>query len=336
MPQRPEDVLVTGAAHLLAGKYFQLAAFVMLIYDHFLTFPQEIERIWTTRFSGATFLFLLNRYITPLQFIIIIHAFHDPIWSKEVCDNFVVFEGASTVVMVAVCEREFTQELSAELSANSCPPEVIMILRVYALYNRSNVVLTFLLLLWIAQISVSAVGLRTGFAVPLPPELTGCILTGSSSTFSLVWVSPLVTDTCIFALTLWRTREYISRSGSAPTLHLFVRDGVLYFLVIFMANLLNTLLFFLAPDDLRAIGASFSQLITALMVSRLVLNLRSNPTSEEDDRSVSYNVRFVGTGKDTVSTIWARTLGDLGEDVEGAGNYTEEVQREEYPMRRLQ
>ncbi|CAA7261274.1 unnamed protein product [Cyclocybe aegerita] len=317
MPQRSEDVLVTGAAHLLAGKYFQLAAFVMLAYDHFLTFPQEVERIWAMRFSGATLLFLLNRYVTPLQFIIIIHAFQDPIWSKKVCDNFVVFEGASTVAMVAVCE-------------------LIMILRVYALYNRSNVVLTFLLLLWIAQISVSAVGLRTGFAVALPPELTGCILTGSSSIFPLVWVSPLVTDTCIFALTLWRTRKYISRSGAAPTLHLFVRDGVLYFLVIFMANLLNTLLFFLAPEGLRAIGASFSQLITALMVSRLVLNLRSNPSSEEDEHSVSYNVRFGGTGKDTVSTIWARTLGDLGEDVEDVNNYTEEPQREEYPMNRLQ
>ncbi|KIM42739.1 hypothetical protein M413DRAFT_47539, partial [Hebeloma cylindrosporum] len=54
-----------------AGKYFQLAAFVMLVYDHKLTFPSaNVNRIWRQKLSGATVLFLINRYITPLQFII--------------------------------------------------------------------------------------------------------------------------------------------------------------------------------------------------------------------------------------------------------------------------
>jgi len=40
---------------------------------------------------------------------------------------------------------------------------VIMILRVYALYNRSLRILVFLLALWAAQIIMSAYGLRTGY-----------------------------------------------------------------------------------------------------------------------------------------------------------------------------
>ncbi|KAJ3490880.1 hypothetical protein NLJ89_g11398 [Agrocybe chaxingu] len=76
------------ARHLAAGKYFQLAAFVMLIYDHLLTFADEVERIWKPDFSGATVLFLINRYLTPIQFIIIVTAFQHPGWVDETCVHF--------------------------------------------------------------------------------------------------------------------------------------------------------------------------------------------------------------------------------------------------------
>ncbi|KAK2464698.1 hypothetical protein APHAL10511_003274 [Amanita phalloides] len=57
--------------------------------------------------------------------------------------------------------------------------------------------------------------------------------------------------------------------------NLVVRDGVIYFAVIFVANLVTVLTFIFAPMDVKAINASFSTLITNLMVSRLILNLRS-------------------------------------------------------------
>ncbi|KAF4615902.1 hypothetical protein D9613_011369 [Agrocybe pediades] len=79
----PPDVVAEAVRHLQAGKYFQIAAYVMLLYDHMLTFSDEVERIWKARFSGATLLFLINRYVTPLQFIIIIDAFNDPIWTTS-------------------------------------------------------------------------------------------------------------------------------------------------------------------------------------------------------------------------------------------------------------
>jgi hypothetical protein len=109
------------------------------------------------------------------------------------------------------------------------------------------------------------------------------------------------------------------------TMQIFVRDGTLYFLVIFAANLLNTLIYFvrlhvtnnripshlipqLAVEDLKAIGASFSQLITATMISRLVLNLRS----AGEDRIPGYQNIHVTT------RIMDRTIGNLGEELEGA------------------
>ena len=37
-----------------------------------------------------------------------------------------------------------------------------MILRVYALYRRSLTIIIFLMILWAAQIAISAIGLHTG------------------------------------------------------------------------------------------------------------------------------------------------------------------------------
>jgi len=288
--------LETGLVHLYAAFYFQIAAFTMLIYDHILTFSDEVERIWTRKITGATILFFLNRYLTPLQFIVIT-AFHDPEWTKEACDRFVVFEGASTVALVAVCE-------------------LIMILRVYALYGRSTLVAVSLLCLLAVQLSMTSIGLHTGFALPLPPGITGCLLTGSSRLYSAVWVAPLVTDSCIFILTLWRTRQYIINSRSSPTFDLFIRDGAMYFFTIFGTNLLNALIYFLAPADLKNIGASFSLLMTSVMISRLVLNLRSITQPESTTTISSLNFRiphFQNPSEE--NTLLTMTIGNLGGDI---------------------
>jgi len=298
-PLPDPNALDTALTHLHAGLYFQIAAFVMLIYDHFLTFSDEVERIWKQKITGASILFFINRYVTPLEFIVIINAFQDPKWTKQACHHFVKFEGAATVALVAICE-------------------LVMILRVYALYGRSTLVIVPLLCLLAVQISTSSVGLHTGFAVPLPPGVTGCILTGTSRLFSAVWVAPLVTDSCIFILTLWKTRQYILDSRRSPTLDLFLRDGAMYFFIIFGANLLNTLIYFLAPGDLKAVGASFSQLITSVMISRLVLNLRSLSESTATDTSLRgrdiYFRQPHFRKQSEENALLTMTIGNLGED----------------------
>jgi len=308
MSSSPElDALASTARHLLAAKYFQVAAFVMLLYDHMLTFDQEVNRIWKQKFSGVTLLFLTNRYLTPIQFTIIMVAFHYPSWTGKVCEKYVVFEGASSATLIAVCQ-------------------LIMIIRVYALYHRSLAIIIFLMILWATQIIVSAIGVHTGYRVPLPPMLRGCILIGDSPVFSLLWVGPLVTDTCIFALTLWRTRMYIIDTvGRGPTMGIFIRDGIFYFLVIFLVNLMNTLLFFLAPVDLHALGAPFGQLLTNVMVSRLVLNLRySSEPPEHDPRVSGFNMQK----RIADQPFMIRTIGNLGEDLIFSGSSTEDRREE--------
>ncbi|KAF9040756.1 hypothetical protein BJ165DRAFT_320359 [Panaeolus papilionaceus] len=295
-PESASDV----ALHLVAGQYFQIAAFVMLVYDHLLTLEEEVERIWKQKISGATILFLINRYGTLLSFIVVLDAFHDPKWSKAVCDRFVMFEGAQTIVFVGICE-------------------LIMILRVYALYGRSVVILLFLMTLWCTQIVVSSIGVHTGWAVPLPATLgPACVLDSNTVIFAALWVSPLITDSCIFILTLWRIRHYRQRIRSTPLVQIFLRDGIMYFFAIFSANFFNSMIYFVAAPDLKAVGASFSQLLTSVMISRLVLNLRavSNKTANRTSTNLSTGIYTYPTTKiwHLETSFMDYAIGNLGEE----------------------
>ena len=69
--------------------------------------------------------------------------------------------------------------------------------------------------------------------------------------------------------------------------------------------------------DLKSIGASFSQMLTSVMISRLILNLRGvGESSDSTDRSVTpWSIWRPSSGYITQDENLTRTipLGDLGE-----------------------
>ncbi|KAF9029594.1 hypothetical protein BJ165DRAFT_1317844, partial [Panaeolus papilionaceus] len=212
-----------------AGNYVQLAAVIVLVYDHCMNFQCKVERVWKQKLSGVSILFLLNRYGNLLAYIVIIDAYY---------------------ANVTVCERKLSLlTLSSPNTTDRVTP--------------SGHDSTSLRTIWPLDVYVGL--------------LDGCILVGTHPLFSALWVAPLITDTCIFILTLYRIRPFARRRAvKIPAMmQMFIRDGVVYFFVIFTANIVNCLIYFIAPDELRTIGASFSQILTSVMISRLILNLRS-------------------------------------------------------------
>ncbi|KAI0628621.1 hypothetical protein C8Q77DRAFT_1067864, partial [Trametes polyzona] len=61
----------------------------LLAYDHLLTFPGEVQFVWGRKFSGATVVFLLNRYVTLLAKIMLpVSTFWWPHQTDQVCFRF--------------------------------------------------------------------------------------------------------------------------------------------------------------------------------------------------------------------------------------------------------
>ncbi|KEP50631.1 putative transmembrane protein, partial [Rhizoctonia solani 123E] len=212
-----------------------LASFIFMVYDHMITLAEEVDRIWQQEWTGATWLFALNRYLTELQFIVNL-VYIDGLLIQA-CDNFIPFAGASTLVSIAIAE-------------------IIMILRTYALYQRSKYILGLLAFFWTGQVIVMGTTLRHPTRVKLPEGLVGCIQGGSGDYAVAFWLAPLATDSVIFGLTMFKSIEYIYKTRyRVPLIHVILRDGILYFTVILTANLLNCLLYHLAPPSLKVIGA---------------------------------------------------------------------------------
>jgi len=172
-------------------------------------------------------------------------------------------------------------------------------------------------------LGVKIYSFTNGTSVPLPPGLVGCILTGKTDRIVYTWVAELVFDTAIFLFTLYRTLEIYRqyRGGAAiPLITIMLRDGIVYFAVIFAANVVTVTLFLALPTDLKVVNASFSTLITSLMVSRLILNLRSQALRPSATTSYPSHASLRPlTDRSSLSHAYISPaiIGNLGEPVSG-------------------
>ncbi|KAI0077614.1 hypothetical protein K474DRAFT_1595789 [Panus rudis PR-1116 ss-1] len=229
----------------MAAKMFSLASCVMLFYDMALTFGDEVEKIWKQRFTGATILWFMV-------------TFHDR-WRESVCHRYILYP-----------------EILKIFTAFAIG--LIFILRLYSIYSRSYTILVVFGLLLLAELATKIWAFTDGTMLALPPQLTGCILVGKSAPGARMvytWVAELVFDSLVFFATLYRTIYLYRTSELGPAsslIRLIMRDGRYNLSVIWVqtVNLVLTVI----QEDLKAVNASFSTLITSLMVSRLMLNLR--------------------------------------------------------------
>jgi len=67
-----EDSLILYRFVRQTTNYVGLAGFTMLVYDHIITFEDEVKYIWKAKDKTKIilWLFFINRYLTPFGFII--------------------------------------------------------------------------------------------------------------------------------------------------------------------------------------------------------------------------------------------------------------------------
>ncbi|KZS98876.1 hypothetical protein SISNIDRAFT_480475 [Sistotremastrum niveocremeum HHB9708] len=250
------DVLRT-AKLLIASKHSFHASFALLMWDHLITLDQEISRIWSQPWNGGKLLFLLNRYISPTQYLLQLLALDLPALSGSRCLQVYRLPYAATLYATAIAE-------------------IILILRTYALYDSSRRILAFLMSMFTAHVVVMVLAVVHAVPYPLPPGLIGCTLTGNGLLYVFFWAAPWIADSIIFALTLWRIVDLRRKSTvRLPLLHVLARDGILWYTVIVTIDAVNVLIFLLSPEGVKPMGAAFGQICMTVMISRLQLNLRA-------------------------------------------------------------
>jgi len=242
--------------------YIGIAGFTILVWDHLVTSGDEIELIWKGSKGILVYLFLLNRYLTPLGFIINLVAYNLPTWSVTSCQHFVRYEGAMTAIGIEIVG-------------------VMMLIRVLAMYRHQWAAVALALILFLAWIGVTAWLLSYGEPVIHSDGVRSCtmVFTSGSLASASAWL-PLIYDTYIFGLTLYRTFPSVRNKEAGKIVRTLFADGLLYYSVICTVNLVLTIMIIRAPVGLRNIVAQLELLLTVTMMSRITLNLRKQASNK--------------------------------------------------------
>ncbi|KAI0687812.1 hypothetical protein BC835DRAFT_377258 [Cytidiella melzeri] len=330
---------------IAVGKFFFLAGFCVLVYDHILTFPQEIEVIWKRKKTFLSCVFLLVRYYSVLAMIVVFFGYFSTDMTREQCAQWMLFLPLGVTVPLSVL------------------PSFLMSIRVWAMYTANRTLLILLLLYLAAQ---TAAGLwqytvpggtpapdpvdnyQYHFCVYLPPKKIGH--------FSIMFVSMEVAFDClVFLLTASRTvymhyhrrREFAQSEWTTglrfrgwTLLESLVKDGALYFAAIFSINFTWVIMILYAPTGLRAIAGQPSACLMATIVCRITMNLRTTAYASPPHHSLGHSRYYTGTGSGAVLSSFrpvipesrfetfgmtsTRMEGTTGREVETVGSLREE------------
>ncbi|KIM64921.1 hypothetical protein SCLCIDRAFT_1213034 [Scleroderma citrinum Foug A] len=251
---------------------FAVVNCVLMLYDYALTFAREIELfLKRPRRSWPFVLFVANRYITILG--------HIPpslsiLWPSKYSDysrcNFMRLADQIVIVMVQMIGG------------------VVMTMRIYGLYQKNRSVLIFLLAIALCAITVGCWAIIFSHTASSAESMSTlslsqgelastmyCLYSPSRASLlmAVAWSGQLIFDFAVFLLTLWSSLR-VRMVGNRNVTDILLRDGALYFAVMCGANAANIAVLLVATNSINTVLGPFTNIISSVMISRLMLNLR--------------------------------------------------------------
>jgi len=252
-----------------ATIYNMVAASTFIFWDQCITFREEVELIWRSKFSPVSLLFLVIRYGT-LGFRIFVLVFYTK------------FSGLLRPSLTA-CKGWLWLEVALGLSLFCCV-EIVLIMRVFAFYGRNKLLLASLLTLFACEhaavLTIAAIAVPKFQMVPspLPTNLPvpACLILYIPALWYSFWIPCIAFESTLFLLVISRfVRTKRLEIGNPRLLTIFVRDGVWAFTLIFAAFLWSILSAAFFDPTKGDIALTWFWSIQCFCGTRLVLNLRS-------------------------------------------------------------
>ncbi|KAF8516978.1 hypothetical protein JB92DRAFT_2907582 [Gautieria morchelliformis] len=292
-----EHIIILGGPQL-ANQYTYVSCLALVIYEYLLTLGDEV-RLYFSRPATAVnrapagFLFFVTRYFVPICLSVITAGTCKIVGPVE--------PGFWTVIVIA--------------------SGILLLLRVYALYSRNKWTLGYLSSVIVIQFAVSIFvftfrGHGRKFRQIDLPVFQGCLFLPSASLNNGALapvILELMYDVSIVALIIAKSCEDRSLNGlrdRGAILRIIVKDGIIYFLVIFFTILiwLCGLGFFVGPGlrlvSSRQTDGSANSLVS-IMINRFTIHLhrsvKSNhgtsltPSAHDDKAIIACHVNAVLT-----------------------------------------
>ncbi|KAI0334549.1 hypothetical protein GY45DRAFT_1242288, partial [Cubamyces sp. BRFM 1775] len=258
-----QDVLLYQAAQ--TNIFWTSSAMALLVYDYLLTLRHEVRFVWSRKFTGATVLFLLNRYIIILVYLVDVITLFPIISKVSACPGTGRF-----ITVLEVLPYIIWAAFSS--------------LRAYALSSRNLPIGLLIFLLSLVPAGVNAYFFSTFSFIELPSPSNCTAL--SDITAQLMTIvsraSLMAADTLVIVVT-WASTYRIGKASRDARLGfsfgaLLLRDGTIYFVALVAMNIVHMTLNTVKPNDFVQQASYVTVLenpITSILVSRFILNLRA-------------------------------------------------------------
>jgi len=262
MDQVEIDQAIQSYRLTLVNNYASVAFVAVLLYDIAITLGDEVEFVWKQRgLSVGKLLFFLNRYIPPIDLVILLQTYINSGVNQGLCIPWFQIDNWLSVFSLAIVD-------------------IILLLRTWALWNKSRKMLAFLLLVFLvstlATISSVAYFSVTVVADPAFPKMFRPCEVGvtNPNVLETVWASTILFDSTILISTIVKIIPHFKAHTLTTLLKMIYQDGFLYFGVLFAISVSNLFVFALAPPELKLMLVTLQRTMFSLLCSRIVLNLR--------------------------------------------------------------
>jgi hypothetical protein len=184
---------------------------------------------------------------------------------------------------------------------------MILLIRTYAFFTRNKYVLIFLcssvggVIAYQLYVDTSQM-LLLPFVTP-PFTHGPCLPMSVPHSAHLLgfFIAPLLFDSMVTFMTVWRAVRIRIQAGglrSSPIFQTFVREGVFYYILISIANLINGIFYLQRRQVISAINIPLSVMLGPVLACRLVLDLRERG-SETIQHSEDIGVPAFASGPNT-------------------------------------
>jgi len=274
----------------LVPLHVVLCSLVWVLHDYFVTLEDEVTYIWTQRPNFGRLMFFWIRYYTIILLIfdvVQVHSFALP--------------GVSTRALCIAADP--TVRILGAISLWSV--EIIMQLRIYALFNRSKKVAIFNgilflismgLFLWVLVVNTFHRNNLIAPFIELP--LIGCPGVNGGGQWAL-WVPATVYEFILFGFALYKaitsSAARIKFDDRPSLISVLLQENILYFLVIGCLLIFNNLMV-VGATRIPWFGFGPFHAAIGIATSRMLIHLRKFSSKNLEGKPVpsSQRIRPIG------------------------------------------
>ncbi|KIM47445.1 hypothetical protein M413DRAFT_22112 [Hebeloma cylindrosporum] len=268
--------LATADYFIYVTQVYFCAMYAVVLWDWIISLPREYRFVWRTHWTPVKIAYLFCRYwvITVVPYLLYCFVVDHP---------------------RATCERIYKIPVALAMW-NQVGSESVLLIRTYAFFSRNVYVLMFLLSALSGMVAYQLyVDTTQMLLLPFykPPFDKGpCLPMSKPHSAHLLgfFIAPLLFDTMITSMTVWKAINIRRRNGgpNSRLIQTFLREGVFYYILISIANLINGIFYLQPRQVISAINIPLSVMLGPVLACRLILDLR-----ERGSETVSHSE---GTG----------------------------------------